>query len=407
MNKLVEPTKEKRSFIEREGVKTFLSSLICIAIGLVFGIILILIIDAQHAGEAILKILKGGFNLKVSKLRGIAGVITHTAPLILCSLSVTFAYKCGIFNIGVAGQYVGGILFLYLAAIGLQLHWTLCLLFAIFGGIVVGILPGLMKAFLGVNEVITGIMFNWITLFVTNFILSQEIYYNQSKGICYDLRTAAPKSILPTLGLEKVFDGYQYIGLGVIIAIVAAVVLWVVLSKTKFGFEVKATGSNKSAAKYSGMNEKRNIILTLVISGGFAGLSAGCLYLTGIAQYTPLVSSALPAMGFNGIVAGFLGGLHPIGAIFASLLITHISVGGSYLDTTYYSREISDFITALIIYSCAFSMVIKNLLTKLKKRKKSKNNSADESEDVVQTALPNSAEEEYKTEVLGEGGEQC
>ena len=149
----------------------------------------------------------------------------------------------------------------------------------------------------------------------------------------------------------------KYILLG-IAAIVCAVVIWVVLSKTLFGYELKATGYNKNAAKYCGMAEKRNVILSLMISGALAGMGAAMLYLTGYEQWQ-CSQSSVPAMGFNGIAAAFLGGLNPIGAIFSSFFIQHITAGGAYVDKSLYCAQISDLISSIIIYLCGFVLFMK------------------------------------------------
>ena len=130
------------------------------------------------------------------------------------------------------------------------------------------------------------------------------------------------------------------------------------LEKTRFGYELRATGNNKNAAKYCGMAEKRNIILTLVISGALAGMGAAMLYLTGYEQWQCSTSS-VPGMGFNGIAAAFLGGLNPFGTILASFFIQHITAGGAYVDKTMYCAQISDLISALIIYLCGFVLFMK------------------------------------------------
>ena len=124
------------------------------------------------------------------------------------------------------------------------------------------------------------------------------------------------------------------------------------------GYELKATGNNKNAAKYCGMAEQRNLILTLAIGGALAGLGAAMLYLTGYEQWQ-CSQSSVPAMGFNGIAAAFLGGLNPIGTILASFFIQHITVGGAYVDKTMYCAQVSDLISAIIIYLCGFVLFMK------------------------------------------------
>ena len=140
-----------------------------------------------------------------------------------------------------------------------------------------------------------------------------------------------------------------------------AFAVWIVLDKTRFGYELRATGNNKNAAKYCGMAEKRNIIVTLVIGGALAGMGAALLYLTGFEQWQCSTSS-VPAMGFNGIAAAFLGGLHPVGAILSSFFIQHITIGGAYVDKTMYCAQISDLISAIIIYLCGFVLFMKHVM---------------------------------------------
>ena len=147
--------------------------------------------------------------------------------------------------------------------------------------------------------------------------------------------------------------------------------MWVVLNKTRLGYELRATGLNKNAAKYCGMQDRKNIVLTMAIAGGLAGIGAAMLYLTGLQQWS-VTQSSVPSMGFNGIAAAFLGGLNPIGTIFSSLFIQHITDGGSFLDMRVYSAEISDFISSLIIYLCSFVLFFKTTLNKTLDRREEK-----------------------------------
>ena len=165
-------------------------------------------------------------------------------------------------------------------------------------------------------------------------------------------------SILDNIILGALFSDNQYVTIAIPLTVIVAVGIWVLLEKTKLGYELRATGCNKFAAKYCGMKEKRNIILTMAIAGGLAGMGAATLFLTGFEQWQ-VTQSAVPAMGFNGIAAAFLGGLNPIGAIFSSYFIQHITNGGAYVDKTMYSAQISDLISALIIYLCGFVLFFK------------------------------------------------
>lgn len=167
--------------------------------------------------------------------------------------------------------------------------------------------------------------------------------------------------MIPSLGLGKLFSGNQYVTIAIPLAIIIAVIVWVILEKTKFGYELKATGFNKNAAKYCGMAEKRNMIVTLAIGGALAGIGAAMFYLTGVEQWE-CSQSSVPGMGFNGIAAAFLGGLSPIGSIFSSYFIQHITAGGAYVDKTLYSSQISDLVSSIIIYLCGFVFFMKYIM---------------------------------------------
>lgn len=347
-----------------DGYKTFISSIICIIIGLLVGFLIIVIINPGKSGDAIISILKGGFN-DVNQRKGIARVITKCIPLLLCSISIIFAYKCGLFNIGAPGQYVVGLMFCLLGVFVFKLPWYLCLLVSMVGGAIWGAIPGIIKAYLNVNEVITSIMFNWIGLHLTNWITGPSV------GIMYDTNTAKCYKVpvtsrIPVIGKEF-FDGYEYLTVALFITLFVVVLVKLILDKTKFGYEIKATGLNMKAAQYSGMNYKKNIIATMAISGAIAGLASACYYLNNIEQYSGVSQTSLPEVGFNGIAVAFLGGLDPIGAVFATIFITHITYGGSFLDTTFFPSEVANLITSIIIYLCAFSLFIKVIINKYEK----------------------------------------
>lgn len=288
--------------------------------------------------------------------------LVKASALLMCSLSVLFAYKVGLFNIGAAGQYVVGAGACLYLGVGLGMPWYVCLLAAVLAAALVGAISGALKAYFNVNEVISCIMLNWIGLYCVNMLLSRV--KEQSTPYTKSLSSTNKSALLPTLGLDKLFSNNEFVTLGVVLAVVMAVLIWVVLEKTKFGYELKATGMNKQAARYCGMREKTNIILTMMIAGGLAGFGAGIFYLTGIEQWM-VQQTSVPAMGFNGIAAAFLGGLNPIGTIFSSYFIQHITSGGTYVDKTMYCTQISDLISAFIIYLCGFVLFFKLWLNRL------------------------------------------
>ena len=168
------------------------------------------------------------------------------------------------------------------------------------------------------------------------------------------LQGSNPKALIPSLGLGKLFNNEKSVTIAIPLAVIVAVIVWIVLNKTKFGYELKATGNNYHAARYAGMKENRNIILTMMIAGGLAALGAGMLFLTGIEDWETTIA-AVPAMGFNGIAVAFLGGLSPLGSILSAFFIQYITFGGGNVDLTVYCSQISSLISSLIIYLCAFA----------------------------------------------------
>ena len=348
----------KKNLLKNNGVQSLLASLACVVLGLRIGYIVLLFINPNGAGEAIAAVMKNFLNYSKSATQAkyLGNTLVKTAPLLLCALSILFSYKVGLFNIGAAGQYCAGVALSLYAALAWGWGWLPCMLLAMLGGMALGAISGLLKSYCNVNEVISGIMLNWIVLYLTNMLLTNV--KEETSPYTFVLAHKNPSAVLPTLGLGSLLNDNQYVGLALPLSILAAVLVWVVLEKTRFGYELRATGNNKNAAKYCGMAEKRNIILTLVISGALAGMGAAMLYLTGYEQWQCSTSS-VPGMGFNGIAAAFLGGLNPFGTILASFFIQHITAGGAYVDKTMYCAQISDLISALIIYLCGFVLFMK------------------------------------------------
>lgn len=353
-----------KKFLRKPGVQTLIASIICIILGLLVGFIVLLIINPKGAFSSILEVIKNFMHFSKANLRlkNFGNTVTKTMPLLLCSLSILFAYKVGLFNIGAAGQYVAGACACLYAALAWKWSWLPCMLFAILAGALLGAIVGLLKSYCNVNEVISGIMLNWIALYGTNTLLSTV--KEQASPYTMYINEVNESAFLPQCGIDNLFAGNQYVTIAIPIAIILAVAIYVILDKTRFGYELKATGNNKFAAKYCGMAEKRNIIITLVIAGGLAGLGASLLYQSGFTRWE-CTQSSVPGMGFNGIAAAFLGGLSPIGSIFSSYFIQHITDGGGFVNLNFYSSQITDLISSLIIYLCGFVLFIRLNLNKI------------------------------------------
>ena len=345
--------RKKESILRNSGFQTILASLLCIVLGLLVGFIVLLVINPGGAAGAIAAILKNFlyYPSGAAAMKYFGTTLVNASALLMCSLSVLFAYKVGLFNIGAAGQYVVGAGACLYCALALKMPWIVCLIVAVIAAALVGGVSGALKAYFNVNEVISCIMLNWISLYCVNMLLVSV--KEQSTPYTIPLSSGNKSALLPNLGLDKLFTNNEFVTIGLPLAAVMAVLVWVLLEKTKFGYELKATGLNKNAAKYCGMKEQRNVILTMMIAGGLAGFAAGIYFLTGIEQWM-VQQTSVPAMGFIGIAAAFLGGLNPIGTIFSSYFIQHITSGGTYVDKSMYCSQISDLISAFIIYLCGF-----------------------------------------------------
>ena len=373
---------------------SLLASLVCIFIGLAVGFVVLLVLggitlaqegSAFSFGELLTTtweqgfkpIVQGGFYAKANTMgMGVRMEILQAAPLIMTGLSVAFAFKTGLFNIGAAGQYTVGAFFALYSAIVLKMPWWACLIASAVGGALWGAIPGFFKAFLNVNEVITAIMFNWIGLYAVNTMI-----YQQGSGPMFNLKTTktftiketSPGSLLPSFNISV--GGEDYFGklfrpsIGIFLAILVAIVIWIIINKTTFGYELKACGHNKEAAKYAGINEKKNVVLSMTIAGALAGLGAGLFYLSGSKEWEPLVSTALPAAGFNGISVALLASSDPLGCIFSALFISHITTGGGFMFAKLFPSEVADIISGVVIYLCAFSLLLKGGILKLMNKK--------------------------------------
>ena len=344
------------------GCTSIMASLISIAFGLLFGLLMLFIFDAKFALYGFGKMMTTGF----ASSDKFAKVLYQSAPLIMTGLAVGFAFKTGLFNIGATGQYTVGAFCALVCVIQFQMPWYVGLLAACIGGAIWGAIPGICKAQFNVNEVITAIMFNWIGLFTVNLALNNmpmmlaNYWGAMNKDRTASLGSANPAGIIPKLGLDKLL-GSNYMNISIFITIILAIVIWIILSKTTFGYELKACGYNKNASIYAGINAKRNIVLSMLISGALAGVGGGIYYLSGTAQFT-LVKSLL-GMGFNGIPVALLASSNPIGTIFSALFISYIQVGGDAMQPEF-AKEMIDIIIAVIIYLSAFALLMRGMITK-------------------------------------------
>ncbi len=411
----------KESFFQKNGVKTILASLLSIVIGLLAGIIIIVIVGLTNDSivpssiwDAIRLVIFGVFNKGRDALTGtltfgfnptyFGNMLFRAMPLILTGLSVAVAYKTGLFNIGAPGQYLAGIcttLFIALSiptsSVAPWIVWILAFLGGMLAGAAWGCIPGLLKALLNINEVIACIMTNWLAASLVTWAFDvsnlKNVIEGTKTGYIYKtsmiindvmvdgVQTVAGANIpegaqilatrggvaTPKLGLDSLFSGSQ-VNAGILIAIILAVIFYIIMEKTTLGYQLKACGSNRHAAKYAGIKDKRNIVLSMALAGSLAG-AAGSLYaLSGNTEFFWTTYQSLPAVGFTGIAVALLAVNNPIGVIFSGIFMSLLNINGQQLtNLTAYNEYITDVIVAVIVYLAAFSLIIRMWISRKKK----------------------------------------
>jgi simple sugar transport system permease protein len=372
------PKNKIRGILSSKGTSAFTAALLAIILGLIFGFIIMVIASPENSLAGFRMVILGG-------LSRLGDVFYFATPILMTGLAVGFAFKMGLFNIGASGQYTMGMFFaLYVGfmwKLPAPIHWIVCILAGMVGGMLWGFIPGFFKAWRNVNEVITAIMFNYIGMYLVDMLVQgNATMYVSSKTRTSYLPASAQ---IPSLGVAN-----SNVNVAIFIAIALAILLHVILNKTTFGYELKATGYNKNASHYAGMNHKRNTVLTMVIAGGMAGLGGAFAILApstiagSSMTYEPV--SIIAANGFNGIAVALLGNSSPLGIIFSSVFISHIQRGGTLAALFGYKPEIIDVVIAVIIYFSAFAMLMQTTLAKyLKKFSKNKKSESNANAEVA------------------------
>ena len=388
---------QKTSFWRKDGTRAVIASLLSILIGLLVGALLILIVGISNkslglksAWEGIRLVLFGLF----STGRDTSGALTfgfnptsignmlfRATPLILTGLSVATAFKTGLFNIGAPGQYLAGTcatLFIALSIPSEQVSPVIIWLLAFLGGMAAGALwgaiPGMLKALLNINEVIACIMTNWIAANVVTWLFDisnlKNMVENTKSGYIY--KTTYNNVATSKLGLDKLFPGSQVNG-GIVIAILLAILVYIVITKTTFGYELRACGANRHAARYAGIHDKRNIVLSMAIAGTLSGAAGSLYYLAGNTEFFWTTYQSLPAAGFNGIAVALLAVNNPIAVIFTGCFMSILDIAGLQItNLTVYNEYITDVIIAVIVYMAAFSLIIKMWIAERQKKRAKK-----------------------------------
>ena len=385
--------KEKLSaFYAKDSTQKVVASLLSILIGLVVGSLVILIvgltsksISTKGAWEGIRLIFAGifstgrdasgalswGFNPT-----SVGNMLFRATPLIMTGLSIAVAYKTGLFNIGAPGQYLMGTMVSLMLALSLPtetmgafLVWLIAFLGGMLAGALWGAIPGLLKAFLNINEVLACIMTNWVAANLVTWLFDISSFKNMVEGTKsgYIYKTTYNGVATAKLGLDKLFPGSQ-VNAGILVAVLFAIVMYILINKTTLGYQLKACGSNRHAARYAGIKDKRNIVLSMAIAGSMAGGGAALYYLSGNTEFFWSTYQSLPATGFNGIPVALLAVNNPIAVIFTAIFMSMLDIIGLQLtNLTAYNEYITDVIIAAIVYLSAFALVIRMMIAPKKK----------------------------------------
>ena len=384
-----------RQIYEKEAIQKVLASLLSIFAGLFVGALVVAIVGLTKPNIGLTGVWDGvrlifagilstgrdaagnlswGFNST-----SVGNMLFRATPVIMTGLSVAVAFKTGLFNIGAPGQYLMGTMVSLMVALGIPsatvptwLIWILAFLGGMLAGAIWGAIPGLLKAFLNINEVLGSIMTNWIAANVVTWAFDVSNFKNVTEGTKtgYIYKTTFNGVATPKMGLDKIFTDSQING-GILIAIGIAILVAIFMSKTTLGYELKVCGANRHAARYAGINDKRNIILSMSIAGALAAGGAALYWLSGNTEFFWATYQALPGEGFNGIPVALLAVNNPIGVIFSGIFMAMLDIVGQQLTGfTAYNEYITDVIISIIVYLSAFSLVIRTLLASRKKEKK-------------------------------------
>lgn len=386
--------KERLSnFYQKDGTKKLLASLVSILIGLLVGAIVVVAvglfnprISLSGAWEGVRLIFIGIFSTGRSATgaltwgfnpTSVGNMLFRATPLIMTGLSVAVAYQTGLFNIGAPGQYLMGTMASLMVALSLPtesmgpfLVWLIAFLAGVLAGALWGAIPGAMKALLNINEVLACIMTNWIAANVVTWAFDVSNFKNvvESTKSGYVYKTTFNGVATAKMGLDKLFPGSQVNG-GILVAILAAVGMYILINKTTLGYQLKACGSNRHAARYAGIQDKRNIVLSMAIAGALSGGGAALYWLSGNTEFFWSTYQSLPGVGFNGIPVALLAVNNPIGVIFAGIFMSMLNIIGLQMSNlTAYNEYLTDIIVAVIVYLSAFALVIRMLFEGRKKK---------------------------------------
>lgn len=354
-----------------KNTKKILVPLIAIALGILVGCIMLLISN-KNIASLFIGLVKGfsGFDLLKPhlgfNLRYVGEFLVSAMPIILTGLSVGFAYRCGMFNIGVEGQFIMGSLAACVFGIlcPIPYAFVFCLIFGALAGAVWAFIPGLLKSKFNISEVVTGIMLNYTAMYTSNYFLKQLPGSNNQRTV-----EIAESAKLTSEFLQQLTNHSRF-HLGFIAVIIGLIIYWFIIEKTSFGYSLRATGFNKEGARYAGIKVEKSTIYSIMISGALAGL-AGAIVLQGTFGYGRIMV-AQENYGFDGIAVALVGGANALGILFSGLLFALLKVSQPILQLNGVPKEIGEIISSSIVFFVALQYAIQLLLAKFEKKNKKK-----------------------------------
>ncbi len=352
----------KKILLSKRDYSGVLSSLLAIIIGLLVGFLAMVVVKPGSAMAGLKMLVTGGF---FNGLTTFGSVFFYATPIILCGMGDAFAFKASIFNIGGPGQMHVGALAAVWVTYNIGLGPVISTVCGLIAGAICGalwaLIPAMLNAYRRVNIIITTIMMNYIGMYLAVDLLRKSNVYDNTKNQSVTI----PKELrVPRAGLNKLFAG-SAIDCGIIVAIVIAIILWFVLEKTTFGYEIKAVGKNRDAADYAGINARRTIVLSVLISVALIGLGGGFMYLGWAGKYL-IGSNTQLSEGFTGIAVTMLANNNPIACLFSGFFLAYLTQSGSYMQAVGFSPEIVKVISSVVVYCSALSMLVHEYLRKKK-----------------------------------------
>ena len=353
---------KKKSILESNVLYTIIAIIIGFLVGAIF-----LTIAGISPAVAYGKLFSSIF----SKPKYLVWTLVYAAPLIFTGLSVAFSFRTGVFNIGAEGQFVIGGLVACILGVTLKLpagiHALVCLVAAAAAGCIWSLIVGVLKVKRGIHEVLSFIMFNWIAFYLSNYTVNLPFIHRDKTEATQDVAATArlllPESMRNALGCTSAHWGF-------VLAIIAAIVIWVIIEKTTLGYKLKAVGFNSSAAEYGGIDANKSILTALGISGLLSGLG-GAVQVLGMSGRLSQFAGQ-EGFGFEGITVALIGSSNPIGCIFSGLFYGAMKYGGSKLSIVKAPSEVVDIIMGCVVLLIAIAHVFKYFVLKTAKKKEAK-----------------------------------